>query len=993
MKKITLLFAITLAINSWSQQYQKMISNGTHTVQEIQTKAEAHFDIAGRGRGTGYKQFKRWEYKALRTMDESGMLKTPDFYYNELQNYNNYVNQNLESRAAAATGNWEELGPKTWNDAASNGWNPGVGRVTSIAVDLGNSNHIIIGANTGGVWKTTDGGNNWTVLTDNLSNLSVTALTMDPTNTSTYFWGSTGGVIFKSTDAGSTWSLLADTGNGNVNKILIDPTNTAKMYCSVQYGGIYKSTDSGANWTVINSSATTGYDVEFKPGDTNIIYATGDEFYKSTDGGGSFTNPHSSLSSWTQENVVGTRNWTNDNSNQNGSVSPKTGASMALFFYADYSHPVTRLVSPELNILGSTTPQLKFSYTNVDWGASFLNELRVLYKTSVGDSWTEIGSYTSAVNTWADVTLSLPSATSTYYIAFEATNNYGRGITLDDVSVEDITLGTIFQDGFELGPNSFSGGAKMMGVSADDSSVIYVLEEDGGAFGGFFKSIDEGATFTKLNHAGKNYFGYSSAADDDSGQAPRDMDVAVNPTDVNEVHIAGVNTWRSSDGGANFNITSQWTPGNAAGQNIGYCHADVDILEFIGSTLYVGSDGGIFLAENTTTVSSNYYRDITSGLGIRQFYKIGVSHSDPEIVTGGAQDNGTSVYDTTANWKDWLGADGMESFVDKDDNTILYGTSQSGSLYKSTNTGTSYFGLSEPDGKSGNWITPFEQDPLITNTIYSGYDQVYKSTNGGTSWNAISQVFSGNLNHLKIAPSNSNTMYASRGADMFRTTDGGLTNWATLTGFSGSVNSIAIHPTDPTRVAIATTGANKVYVSTDSGDTWSSYLFDLPSFSALALVWENNGKNGLYLGMNYGVYYMDNTTPTNWLPFSNNLPNVEISEFEINTANNKIYAGTYGRGVWKSDLYDTAVLSTDDFELKTITVYPNPATKLLNLSWNKSDEVSIKMFNSIGKLVFFAKGVSLLESMQIDVNSFATGMYFVKINTANGVTTKKVMIN
>jgi len=992
MKKITLLFAITLAINSWSQQYRQMISKGTHTVQEIQTKAEAHFDIAGRGRGTGYKQFKRWEYKALRTMDESGMLKTPDFYYNELQNYNNYVNQNLESRAAAVTGNWEELGPKTWSDATSNGWNPGVGRVTSIAVDSGNSDHIIIGANTGGVWKTTDGGVNWTVLTDNLSNLSVTALTMDPTNTSTYFWGSTGGVIFKSTDAGATWNLLADTGNGNVNKILIDPTSATKMYCSVQYGGIYKSTDSGVNWTVINASATTGYDVEFKPGDTNTIYATGDQFFKSTDGGVTFINPHSSLSSWTQENVIGTRNWTVDNSNQNGTVAPKTGASMALFFFPDYSHPVTKLVSPELNLLGSALPQLKFSYTNVDWGASFLNELRVYYKTSLAGSWTELASYTGAVNTWTDITLNLPSATSTYYIAFEATNNYGRGITLDDVSVEDITLGTVFQDGFELGPNSFSGGAKMMGVSADDSSVIYVLEEASGVFGGFFKSTDEGVTFTKLNHTGKNYFGYVSDASDNSGQAPRDMDIAVNPADVNEVHIAGVNTWRSSDGGANFNITSQWTPGNAAGQNIGYCHADVDILEFIGSTLYVGSDGGVFLAENTTTVSSNYYRDITSGLGIRQFYKIGVSQSDPEIVTGGAQDNGTSVYDTSGNWKDWLGADGMESFVDKDDNTILYGTSQSGSLYKSTNTGTSYFGLSEPDGKSGNWVTPFEQDPLITNTIYSGYDQVYKSINGGTSWNAISQVFSGNLNHLKIAPSNSNTMYASRGSEMFRTTDGGLTNWTTLTGFSGSINSIAVHPTDPTRVAIATTGANKVYVSTDSGATWSSYLYDLPGFSALALVWENNGKNGLYLGMNYGVYYIDNTTPTNWLPFSNNLPNVEISEFEINTANNYIYAGTYGRGVWKSSLYDE-VLSVHDVELSTIAVYPNPATESLNLSWNKSDEVSIKIFNSIGKLMFFAKEMSLLEPIQIDVNSFATGMYFVKINTANGITTKKVIIN
>ena len=80
-----------------------------------------------------------------------------------------------------------------------------------------------------------------------------------------------------------------------------------------------------------------------------------------------------------------------------------------------------------------------------------------------------------------------------------------------------------------------------------------------------------------------------------------DMDVAVNPNDADEVHIAGILTWRSMDGGANFNCTADWVPENAANANIGYCHADVDLLLFNGSTLFVGSDGGIFKAENTAS--------------------------------------------------------------------------------------------------------------------------------------------------------------------------------------------------------------------------------------------------------------------------------------------------------------------------------------------------------------------------------------------------------
>lgn len=56
-----------------------MIADGTNTVQEIQEAANDYFTVKGYGRGTGYKAYKRWEYQALRSMDENGNLKTADF--------------------------------------------------------------------------------------------------------------------------------------------------------------------------------------------------------------------------------------------------------------------------------------------------------------------------------------------------------------------------------------------------------------------------------------------------------------------------------------------------------------------------------------------------------------------------------------------------------------------------------------------------------------------------------------------------------------------------------------------------------------------------------------------------------------------------------------------------------------------------------------------------------------------------------------------------
>ena len=837
MKNYYLLLVFLLSVTtSFAQNYKQMISEGTHTVEDIQTVAEAHFAQVGTERGKGYKPYKRWEYQALRQMDENGMLTSPDLYFTELENYNSYLNDNFAARTTV--GSWEQLGPESWN--ATSGWNPGVGRITSVAVEPANPDHIIAGANTGGVWRSTDGGLTWIVLTDNLSNLNVSALTIHPTTNTTYYWGSTSGTIFISTDSGATWNILADTGSGNVNKILIDPTNANKMYCSVQSGGIYKSTDAGVSWSKITPTVGFGYDVEFKPDGTySTIYASGTAIYISTDSGATFTQ----------------------------------------------------------------------------------------------------------------------------------------------------------KSGFNNGP-------KMIGVSAHDADVVYVLEASNGAFSNLYKSESSGTTFDVLDHSGKNYFGYSSDPEDPGdvgvGQAPRDMDIAINPLDVTDVHIAGVNSWRSTDGGASFSITSQWTPGNANGQNIGYCHADIDLLEFVGNPadgykLYVGSDGGLYVAEDPTSVDSGYYKDLTAGMGIRQFYKIGISQTDPVIVTGGSQDNGTSVMDGNGDWTDWLGADGMEGFVDKNDSNILYGTSQNGSLYRSINGGLSYGGISTPEGKSGNWVTPFEQDPTNPNVIYSGYDEVYRSIDGGTSWTSISQNFGGNVNHHKIAPSNRNVQFAARGSQLYGTSFAGIIpNWNQLSGFSGSINSIAIHPTNQNKIAIATTGSQKVYVSSNGGSSWIAYKFNLPNFSAQALVWHDNGENGLYLGMDYGVYYIDDTY-TEWQPFSNGLPNVNISELEVNTANNKLYAGTYGRGLWSSDVFNAA-LSVNEFALESFEVYPNPAKNQVSLKWHKSDLVSIKIFNTLGKLMYFAKNMNISESTQVDVSNYASGMYFIKINNRNGFVTKKLII-
>jgi hypothetical protein len=790
-----------------------------------------------------------------------------------------------------------------------------------------------------------------------------------------------------------------------VNKILIKPENTNIMYASVENIGVFRTSDGGTNWSKIHSESNNGYDIEFKPGNTNEVYATGLKFFKSIDNGITFTpfyGPDLSIggTNWTQQIIKGNHEWVYANANQNNTVSPKTGNGLGLYLSENFENYSARLISKPIDLSAVANASLSFSYTNANYEGD-VDKLTVSYRKNTSESWTTLGSYTTEAASWTDVLLDLSTVTnnsSTFQIAFTALSNWGRGVTLDDITLKDASNNILFFEGFEDKnndlENNFTGNAKMMGVSAQDPSKIYILEEKNRIFNGLYISNDNGQTFSKLNHTGKNYFGYSSQAGDDRGQAPRDMDITVDPNNANIVYMAGILSWRSTDGGKNFSISSQWVPGTAANENIGYCHADIDIMEYVSGNLFVGSDGGVYKAANPNTISANYYEDLSSGIGVRQFYKIGVYGGASEIVSGGSQDNGTSVL-VGGVWKDWLGADGMETFVDKDDSNTLYGTSQYGSLYYSSDQGDTSLDLASPTGKAGdengaNWIVPFEQDPIISDKLYVAYDIVY-AKELGLGWNAISQQFSNNIDHFKIAPSNSNIMYLAVNNLLYKTIDGGLTSWTSviLPTNTGNINAITINKDNPNMLALAVSGSNKVLLSSDGGSNWQIINNSLPDFSANALCFYGED---LILGMNYGVFYNDADDRNTWVAFSDNLPNVRIYELEVNYNTNKVYAATYGRGLWAASL-DPSALSVDDKILAQILVYPNPADDHIVLKIPQSIDASLKIYNTSGQIVYYAKKQTLGQNHRIPISYLSKGNYVLRITTDHHTTTFKVMKN
>jgi hypothetical protein len=90
-----------------------------------------------------------------------------------------------------------------------------------------------------------------------------------------------------------------------------------------------------------------------------------------------------------------------------------------------------------------------------------------------------------------------------------------------------------------------------------------------------------------------------------------------------------------------------------------------------------------------------------------------------------------------------------------------------------------------------------------------------------------------------------------------------------------------------------------MYSSTDGGATWKNITGSLPNVPVNTSVYDNNSQDGIYIGTDLGVYYRD-ASMSDWEPFSTELPNVSISELEIDYSKGRLLAATFGRGIWWS---------------------------------------------------------------------------------------------
>ncbi|HUR82686.1 MAG TPA: hypothetical protein VM733_18135, partial [Thermoanaerobaculia bacterium] len=439
-------------------------------------------------------------------------------------------------------------------------------------------------------------------------------------------------------------------------------------------------------------------------------------------------------------------------------------------------------------------------------------------------------------------------------------------------------------------------GRTSLAVAPSNPNVVYALSanNDDQGLHAVFRSTDGGTTWTaRLRNTDPTYaqhllanlsteYGCWGAGNAHVTMGWYCNTIAVDPADENRVWAAGVDAFRSDDGGETFGIASYWWATD--GMTKAWLHADQHSIVFdprydgvSNRAIYFTNDGGIFRSDDARAAvavgsgapcnfraSSMEYVPLNNGFGVSQFYHGAVS-PDGKTFLGGAQDNGTLMGMSSRGPNRWwtnIGGDGGYAAIDPNDPKIMYAEYQWGHLYRSTNGGLFYRDIRPPDARDADFlfVTPFTLDPNHTARLWLGGRVMQRFLDN--QWTVASPQLPAMVSAIAVQPGDSDVVLAGTAEGHIMRTDRALTatastQWQMAKPREGFVSSLAFDPTNANAVfaTYAGFGGTHIYFSNDAGITWSPMnSATLPDIPVHSLAVDPTNPIRLYLGTDLGVF-------------------------------------------------------------------------------------------------------------------------------------------
>lgn len=699
-------------------------------------------------------------------------------------------------------------------------------------------------------------------------------------------------------------TLTGITDSGRVRSIVPHPTDTNTLYVAFSGGGVWKTTNASANvptWTPLTDglgSLSVG-SLAMDPSNPNTLYlglgdpfdGTGIGLVKSTDAGATWSAP----------------------------------------VYLGASSVIPQVIVASTNssvVLAATDKGL---YRSTDAGATF----------------TQVG-------------LSTGQSVDPYVWSIAATGGQGFVLSLEANAAADTgtTDGQIWKSSDNGATWTKStgvtktGGVGRISVAAGSAAgtngattTVYAMAAKPLATGindlaDVFRSTNGGTSFTALSAASKRYSNGNTESRSYGeilrGQGWYNHMIIVSPSSNTTVFTGGaLLTARTTDGFSKVTQVSNWLKQF----NLGYVHADMHAAAFVGTTLYVGSDGGIFKSTNPTATTPTW-TNLNEGITTHLMYSVGSSTANVNAVVAGLQDNGTRVRSgSTSVFNQPIGGDGFGSDVNASDATKMLGSLYYSRIYRSTNSGGSFdaacSGITECNNSgTAPFITQIANwtGDATGNTVYTHSNtKVYKSTNYATSWTALGttgltttpaggSIFIRNVsashasgNQVGVVTSGGRVFVTSNGGSSWtqigKSTSSQLTTAdtsgaAVMPGNELSLSSIYFDRGNTNTIYVSSVApqstATHLWKTTNGGANWAAIDGNgLPAGVPVNIITADPGDtNTLYAGTHLGVYRSQDAG-SSWVRFGSNLPLVNVTDLYISENSQLVRAATFGRGIWE----------------------------------------------------------------------------------------------
>ncbi|MDB3968091.1 hypothetical protein N9392_02130, partial [Flavobacteriaceae bacterium] len=694
----------------------------------------------------------------------------------------------------------------------------------------------------------------------------------------------------------SSWTEVTGVpGNLAVSVIVQEPNNTSVIYAGTGESytgadalgnGIYKSTDRGANWSMVfgNTSGT--------------VTTTSLSSSQSKVEGYFFVND---MQVWDPT--------PNDTSNNDEKIIALLGSGG--------NGDGEKYEFMDLSINGL--------YVSSNHGTSWSKITMPNNSSSRQDTFNDIEVDPNNNNIWISTTKNLYGDTGGEFYKSTNGSSFSK-VTPTYPSINNSKIGRV-----EFSP------------SAQASNTFYVLLATTSipTEAQIFKTTDNFSNLSKLNEPNDADNGISSI-DFTRGQSFYDLEVEVDPNNDQIVYVGGIDLFRSTNGGTNWDQISKWSNNsNLNSLNVSIVHADQHGIYFKPGDSNKGvvvNDGGVYYASSFSTASSTtVFTSQEKGFVTTQFYKVAQSPlgASNDIILGGTQDNGTLMlsdqsFTGVATSTELTGGDGGFPYIDQigSTNYLISNYIYNNSVYLRSLSGVTFSnGFSDMYLSSSNDSDTTDDDEgdfINPGALDSNLDILYVNASKSSTYK-IRRFYdldtnSPNDSYITGLPSSPTSFHVSTYTSTSTTLlvgfqDGKIVKYtnanndssivsATLADYIGSVSDIQFGTSENEIYAtFYNYGVSNIFYSSNGGSSWSSKDGNLPDLPVLTILNNPFVVDEVIIGTELGVWETQDFSSSNptWQQSNNGMTDVRVNDFELigsSASNSRVLASTYGRGIF-----------------------------------------------------------------------------------------------